>query len=494
MRRWNDVQSVLPFDQAFPILEVDGKAIKEVGKSADGRWEVPRNGTLSFRFLLPKSLQGAEEETSDGFRIRPQDHHRRLLAPDMEKKVLRVASTCQCLTSLEAVIHALAADFRVRGAVATTLCMWLGKMGIEGIPARLAAAEVLYDGVADTACEMEFLHMFTVPRLQAIRSALRDQRSTTEFVVSANPTGHYVLNLTWPSERIVAEDLLVLSIWTSEMAKTTCAPDVSQRGNYQYLRNESLDGKSFVYRTDWLLPTSGMLEFDLVIPKRLPKTSKVLDEEVFQQLKTALVSDPTPVILRALCLRKVSPKLIINAQQALTLFTVLIKADGGSSGKKPLGGYPSQVELAVLSILVFRIRDYHNTRLTFFKAPGPFSCIERLRTCERFLGCLNIADPMHLNLELQLDLAVHEERQYCRMVLSIAYQEGNRTLDSKSFRGCAYGHGNPELTPFASEAPPDRWVKQGLPQRGVLVMNYLAEDGNIRFRKRQAQNICGWEL
>merc|ERR1719491_2627162 len=142
---------------------------------------------------------------------------------------------------------------------------------MKGTADRLAAAEALCDSVSDTECELELWELLAVPRLLPSPSASIDRGSTVDFVVSANPTGHYVLNLAWPSERIVAEDLLLLSNWAAEMGKVSCMPDLSQKGNYQCLRNESLDTKSFVYRPDWVLPTCGILELDLVVPRRLPR-------------------------------------------------------------------------------------------------------------------------------------------------------------------------------------------------------------------------------
>jgi hypothetical protein len=259
-----------------------------------------------------------------------------------------------------------------------------------------------------------------------------------------------------------------------------------------------MDGSSFVYRPDWVLPTTGILEFDLVVPRRLQKTSKLLDEGSLESLRDALEKDALPVMVQALCLRRVSSQLCLTCQQALSIFTLLEKAETrrGRAHAKKGGpqGLPSLVELTVFGILLFRIRDYQNIRERFFKTPAPFSSPDRLRSCERMFGCLNIADTLHLSLELRLDLTIHEERQYCRMVLSIAYQEGGRALDPKSFQDCAYGSGSSELLPFPSCAPPDRWVKTGLPQRGVLVMTYLLEADNIRFRRRQSREICGWDI
>jgi hypothetical protein len=367
-------------------------------------------------------------------------------------------------------------------------------MGVSGLQARAAAIEALSDGVVDRECDLHLLGALAGPQLISHPLAWQDCRSTNDFVVCGNPTGHYILNLAWPSERIIAEDLMIISWWTAEVAKSSRMPDVSQKGNYQFFRNEFLDTKTFTYRPDWLLPTSGILEFDVVVPRRLPKTMKVLDESAFGQVKTALLCDASPGFVRALALRRVSPKVCLSSQQALALFRILTVEDGCEGGGKRGVCMPSLEEITVLSILIFRIKDYHNIRQVFFKNPGPFGSLERLRCCEHHLGCLNLADPLHLSTEVRLDTSVHEERQYVKMILNIAFQEGNRTLDPKSFRDCAYGAGYPDLQSFSSGAPPDRWVKTGLPQRGVLVMTYIYEEqNNLRFRRRQAQLVCGWE-
>lgn len=487
LKRWHECRPQLSFEQAFPYMELDGKAFKDISQNSDGMWDVPALGILSFVCLLPSG----EAADNENFRVRPQDRHRRVLSASQERRALRVAAVCRAFTSLSAFIHALSADFWLRGSVVKTLLAWLRGMGAAGGTAQGPAADALFDSLATTEDESDLLDVLMSTRMTPARSTVGDARSTLDFIVCNNPTGHYVLNLARPSERLAGEDLLCTNAWEVEMAKAQGMPDLSQTGNYQCFRNEALDGSTFAYHSDWMLPTKGHLEFDMAVPRRPARSFRSLPEESFQRLIDTLTSDSGPVPLRILCLWRVSPSLCLTCQQVLTIYQVLARE---ASGQSKRGGLPQPLENLLLAVLFFRIKDYQNIRQVLFKSPGPFSNLERIRAFEQTLGVLNMADPLQIhNQMLNFRLDVYEERQLCRMLLAIAYVEGGRTLDPKSFAGCAYGPDSSSLRTMS--APPERWVKSTLPLHGVLKLNYICEaEGNVRVRKQKAHQICGWEL
>jgi len=486
LKRWNEFRPQIPFEQAFPYMELDGKAFRDINQNSEGMWEVPASGVLSFTFLMPFGLAADDEK----FRVRPQDRHRRPLSGAQERRALRLASACRTMSSLECVIHALSSDFWLQAGFVKTLLAWLRGMGAAAATAQGAAADALFDSLAVSEDEPDLLDLLMSTRAAPVRIMQKDSRSTLEFIVCNNPTGHYVLNLARPNERLAAEDLLFTNAWEVEMAKAEGRPDLSQTGNYQCFRNEAMDGCSFVYHSDWRLPTRGILEFDMAVPRRPAKSTKSIPEDAFQKLIEVLTSDTGPVPMRILCLWRVSPGLIVTCQQVLTMFQVLTK-HANAQGRQ---GLAQPVEQMLVAIFFFRIKDYQNTRQVLFKSPGPISNLERIRTVEQALGVLNMADPPQINNQvLHFRLEVFEQRQLCRLLLSIAFAEGGRALDPKSFAGCAYGPDEKSLHNMT--APPERWVKSGLPIRGTLRVNYLCEaDGNGRVRKKWANQICGWEI
>merc|ERR1712151_692349 len=187
------------------------------------------------------------------------------------------------------------------------------------------------------------------------------------FLVADNPTGHYVLNLEVPGDHIAAERLLLVNSWAVEIRRMQFRPDVSQTGNYQCLRNEAFDAEGFVYQPDWAPPASGMFEFDLAVPSRPPKGTKALPEDAWTQVVETFRSSDIPVPLRLLCLRYVSPGLVVTCQQLLKLWQELVEALKGVAG--PSFG-SIVLEQLLLTTLFFNIRDYSNAWQTFFASKG----------------------------------------------------------------------------------------------------------------------------
>lgn len=508
MQRWRRSHTNVSFDAAFPYIDHEGKPYKEPSHGADGWWELPTTGTLSFSFLLPGTAEG----------------HRRALSSELEQKALRIAAACGSPTSLMTVVSALAADFKLQPATARTLCCWLASMGAEGKALQRTGARLLLEAhrsapAADTRHGgLELLEMLDPDPLglagvsaAIVRQLAVDARATLDFLVPENPTGRYLLNLAAPTERMAAAHLLAVNAWEVEVMKRRAMPDVSQAGTYHCFRNEAVDAVPFKYRADWVLPCMGMLQFDLAIPKRPPKAGKAIKEASCQRLRDALASSVLPVALRILCLRRISHRLYVTCKQVASLFEVLRVASasqggglldarlcttpgdtstaGGDVGIPPLH---SAVEAALLSVLFFRIKDYWQTDPLLFGQGAPLAAAERLRSSEVALGRLNVACPLQIHGKVfVLDLALHEDRQMLRLLLAVACKEGNKTLDPKCFPGCMFGPNRSELRPMT--APPLWWAKVGPPHFGIIEVMYAGEEGNARARRRLAHKFCGWD-
>jgi len=268
--------------------------------------------------------------------------------------------------------------------------------------------------------------------------------------------------------------------------------DVSQVGNYQLLRNEALSSKGFTYRPDWVLPSSGILEFDLAVPRRPARTAKALANDPWERLLAVLSDESVPSMVLVLCLRRVSTMFYVSCLQVRTLLEAFARSD--DTNAKNGSHAVNVVQQALFSVLLFRTTDYRNMRALLFKDPkGPFSLKEKAVGCENALGRLNLADPLQIHGQtLLLRLETHEDRQILKMLLMIAYVEGGKALEPSKFPGCAYGPSQRELEPMSM--PPEWWARVAPPLRGVVSITYAGDDGNVKLRKKLARQFCRWDI
>ena len=99
---------------------------------------------------------------------------------------------------------------------------------------------------------------------------------------SRNPTGHYKLSLSTRLERLVALRCIETNGSERYLSIVANAPDCSQHGNRQNIRNGVYNGEAFVYQGDWELPESGVLEFDYVSTHHPPADCRTMsDQELY---------------------------------------------------------------------------------------------------------------------------------------------------------------------------------------------------------------------
>ena len=94
-----------------------------------------------------------------------------------------------------------------------------------------------------------------------------------------NVLGAYTLHLDYAPDHVVAQQILRINFWDVEYSKARGKPDCSQKGNYQNLRNESLNRRSFHFGSDFILPNEGEFQFDY-------QTSVRCDPKVIHIYKT----------------------------------------------------------------------------------------------------------------------------------------------------------------------------------------------------------------
>lgn len=509
--RWTSLPQQLrpPFDQAIRNADLDGRPFfrEPPPRGEEGLWDLPSEGILSFSLLLPtgddvgiRARDGADggQVGADmlGGTVGIRNRYRRNLSSKLEEKALQLAAGCHDPETLLTVAGALSSQFRVGASLIRTLCGWLSESGGK-LDTQRHLAEMLVDSAADdvgknldTELGWSLLDLvdsnYTLSFPPSSPKAWpKDPKVTFLFFQPEWPTGHYVLDLAAPAERCVVECLLLESCWAASTRIASGAADVSQAGNYQCLRNESFNCTRFVYGPEWAPPQHGVVEFDISIPERPPKSEKAMREDAWGRFLEAYFDSPLPGVVRALCLRRVARRLCITAQQ---LANFVQRATAGDSSAATVGA-----DQLLLQVLFFRIRDYNNAWPLLFSDQAWFGRPQRLLASEALLGRLNVADAVNIHARppMVLQLHLHEDRQLFRMLLSIAYSEGGKAIDEKCFLGFMYGPNKEEQQSLS--APPDWWAKNSPPLHGVVTVAYAGGEGTVPLRKRLARQILGWE-
>lgn len=149
------------------------------------------------------------------------------------------------------------------------------------------------------------------------------------FFEEGNPTGSYLVDLSDPADYVVAENVLLVNAWESEVARCAGRADVSQTGNGEMLRNEAYNEVQFTYSHDWVLRNTGWLRFDYSSTRRPPPDASGMNEvgEMIRQLKTKTISSSSK--LRAL--RTVSVHIFITTPQCRHLLLCFPGSSDSSS-------------------------------------------------------------------------------------------------------------------------------------------------------------------
>eukprot|EP00931_Biecheleriopsis_adriatica_P088071 TRINITY_DN62460_c0_g1_i1.p1 TRINITY_DN62460_c0_g1~~TRINITY_DN62460_c0_g1_i1.p1 ORF type:complete len:1431 (+),score=262.42 TRINITY_DN62460_c0_g1_i1:137-4429(+) len=133
-----------------------------------------------------------------------------------------------------------------------------------------------------------------------------------------NLTGHYSLDLSSPSDFVVAETCWLSCAWEAEVSKAAYRPDMSQRGNFETIRNQVHNKTPFGSAGDFVLPCSGLLSFDYSTvarppPDILPMSSECV--EVAAELKNSNLTETQQLH----ALRAVSVHMFLSARHASML-------------------------------------------------------------------------------------------------------------------------------------------------------------------------------
>eukprot|EP00753_Platysulcus_tardus_P011172 PLAT3273.4.p1 GENE.PLAT3273.4~~PLAT3273.4.p1 ORF type:complete len:991 (+),score=433.08 PLAT3273.4:1-2973(+) len=288
-----------------------------------------------------------------------------------------------------------------------------------------------------------------------------------------NPTGHYRLLLSRHMDRLVAQRLIELATADRVARQSSGKMDISQKGNFQPLRNETMNGVAFTFGPTWVLPDSGWLEFDYVATTRPAALKTGLgDEDKLAALlkEVQAVTEEDLVIAgveseedaRLARLRRLSFPIYLSAEEAVTV----------------LQAFPAGRKREEAFVILFtRVVDEENMD-ALLKCCGDGS----RQALRRRIGYLHLFNPMLPERSYKLDLSLYEEREVARVLVELACAEPGQNWRNELFDGRPF-----DLT--------TAWVSK-IPTAGVLELEYVAYKNGIRWdvRRRLARQLLGWEF
>jgi len=277
-----------------------------------------------------------------------------------------------------------------------------------------------------------------------------------------NLTGRYRLQLTEPAECSVAENCLLVNAWETEVGRLIGSPDVSQRGNYEMLRNEEHNELPFMYSRDWLLPSYGWLRFDYSSIRRPPSSVAPMPEasEVTRYLRSG-TSAPSAKLK---ALRAVSVHMYISTHQLRNLLLCF-----------PEGEHRQDA----FCMLHTRVVDSAS-----MLGPSLLHSDAVLRESDRYalfnrLGHLHLLAPLNPELvPFHCCLAVYEERRVVEFLVQLTIHEAVGKVLRRSDDG-------------RYVAVPASWADKGVPCEDVTFRcRYETATLNSHWRHLLAAKYC----
>lgn len=311
-------------EQAFRMFKHDGKPCRVLGErdKERGGYTVPAYGVCSFSFSLSTSRLTAVKE-GNGRRfpaVRGDPRELPILLREARIRVSAVrypivrAMFAGNLTAEQQkrFIHACSKDLLFNHAQVAQLCKDRPEISQEVISSLFPSVEgkssqlLLLSGVEDRVA---------IDMGKKVANCLWFQQM--------NPTGHYRLDLQHPSDHAVAETCLLVNTWEVEVVKSNGKPDVSQKGNFEMLRNEAHNEKPFVYGPEWNLPDSGQLTFDYMSPRRPPPGQRPISEVNCLHMIEALHRSTAKDDAKLKALWALSVRMYVSASQLRTLLAIV---------------------------------------------------------------------------------------------------------------------------------------------------------------------------
>lgn len=348
------------------------------------------------------------------------------------------------------------------------------------------------------------------------------------FFNELNCTDHYEIDLSSPTDRVVAERVTVMNAYER---LTRGAIDNTQHGGGEGVRNATWEGSFEIKNfSSYTLPPRGLLALDYVSPRGPSNRTMPCSDQCFEKIIEIYGTSECCHEDRVRALRCVAHQLVLTKDQLLGLCKNAHDPSHRNStarmsmeARLSLRGKIIRAagKLKAMNVLGIQVKDsafgYRDVNprvemfICFFNR-----CMDQPDICSKYclydealftkpcqkeikhrLGVLRTFDALDCHREdsnvgnrYKLKLHVHEEWCLAKFLVLLAAIEDGENMIKCEYSECAFmtRQGYDFLVPVS-------WVKE-LPTEGTFTTTYVEEKPEYRLvneRRRLAEEICGWE-
>lgn len=254
-------------------------------KESDGTWAIPRSGEVELSFSIAEAMEKGFGGIADSDFAAVIQRHFSLtrISPTFRKQV---AIACQFKQmegqglEQDTMLEALSKDFLFSYSQFSQLCHH--KSLVADVARRLIPSVL-------GGSPQRYLSLLKMPTQGTYLKFMRDAKNLLSFNIE-NPTARYRLDLGNCCDFAVAEQLLILDRWESNLSRIKRLEIVSQNGFRNHFRNELYQDRPIDarYMGELILPEYGDLQFDYSSSKKPSPNAKPLDATSFDKILLAL--------------------------------------------------------------------------------------------------------------------------------------------------------------------------------------------------------------
>jgi len=321
-----------------------------------------------------------------------------------------------------------------------------------------------------------FLSLLISPKLSDFLWTHKQLTALLDFNVD-NPTGHYRLFLERCADYAVAERLLLLDRWEAAVDLRRGRYDTTSRGNGSHFRNEFYQGQALSQRynsvAEWTLPELAEFEFDYVSNQRPSQSSKVLSDDLWDDILMQLYESMCLPEEKILVLRSISHNFHISCMQLRQL----------------IGYFRTQSQRGEALVIFFnRIVDLHNSKLFRVR----FDSEEEVTSLQDRLGYATLFPYLQPeNFKFSLDLSFSDQRLCASILVALSLKEKTTNI-----RDPEWIHKDGTRDPLVLGVPRSWEHHHRLPADGVFSGMYVCapEDRKFELRKQLAETFGFWTV
>ena len=454
-------------------------------------WDVPEEGILELAFVSNKPLENSEMNASQFEIIKRQITNKGSGHGDNQAQGL---------------ISQLSNTFAFNSSQVGEIIE-----NFENSSSKVSVATRLFTQVIDTDNAEKLLSKLN----QLERKQVEKKLGQFYYFNNRNPTGHYRLNLNLEFERLVATRIAECNKIERLSSRMEGKMDLTQKGNWENLRNETYNGEPFSYTTNFEIPDKGIFEFDYVSTVR-PESEAVpmsdsefdaffkeyitlehdieIDEEELEEIFLQFDDDGGGTIdVEELGMIMRSLGQVMSDEEVAGMFNEM--DDDGSGGidfdefldlwemilkrvkeqdrlitlrRQSANVFVSAKQIALMLKRFFKPLERVEIFVIFFcrlvdeenmhLALGELIEAEKEALMHR-LGALNLFNPFKPDGRYTLDLAQHDTHLLATILIKLAIGESGNAIYNECYNGF----------PFSL---PASWTKL-LPRKGVYELSFL---------------------